>query len=569
MVGVAGGSRGCPECRRRRVKCDETHPHCNRCSRVGLKCSGPVTGLRFKIQRVEKSSSRPDRTLTTKTATSQNSEQLSKTSRTLDFSRKDRRQWPHLVDRYKTILTNRRLHDLELFPEFDLFSHCVSLFLSTCRMVGRASSESATTLWLLQLPAIVLSPINSATTFAGRALVLGHCAGIVGSDDIRMMSYNWYVEAIRLQKTGIGYIMQGAGDKLVEALEAYDIPEKKTVAKVSRLMPDSGYSSGVVNPPSLFGGMTVCDDCTSAALLLPLYEMSNTTNSNALSKMLQGAVILMELQGPEKYYSGNNHVLLEGTLYMQAINAAFSRNAGQITLNLPQWQACRAQTYTETMYHGMIKYMFEIGELQIEANRLFDNILVGFGKEFTKQPSLKPEFLNADGWWAVKELHRKLCVLDMNLEICLAKCLEDYLEALRAQDPRTLIFDEDTRFPQRQPKICPAAASYEEWKSSHFGKPQIDYEICTSFKFMGSITFMQMIIAYLHCYTVPAAYCSYEELTNIDKNPFLKHSLNSYIAHRKQNLERHNRTLLRSIEFTVVEVHRPVFMFMMSTTTGS
>ncbi|KAF2476922.1 uncharacterized protein BDR25DRAFT_42190 [Lindgomyces ingoldianus] len=41
MVSRGGRSRGCEQCRRRRVKCDETRPVCNRCTKRGIDCNGP------------------------------------------------------------------------------------------------------------------------------------------------------------------------------------------------------------------------------------------------------------------------------------------------------------------------------------------------------------------------------------------------------------------------------------------------------------------------------------------------------------------------------------------------
>ncbi|KAE9379506.1 hypothetical protein N431DRAFT_327075 [Stipitochalara longipes BDJ] len=38
-------SRGCDQCRRRRVKCDETGDFCRQCLRFGYECSGPVRGV--------------------------------------------------------------------------------------------------------------------------------------------------------------------------------------------------------------------------------------------------------------------------------------------------------------------------------------------------------------------------------------------------------------------------------------------------------------------------------------------------------------------------------------------
>ncbi|KAI0901671.1 hypothetical protein F4806DRAFT_8674 [Annulohypoxylon nitens] len=40
MVGVAGRSKGCNTCRRRRVKCDEAKPQCYRCIKAGFECMG-------------------------------------------------------------------------------------------------------------------------------------------------------------------------------------------------------------------------------------------------------------------------------------------------------------------------------------------------------------------------------------------------------------------------------------------------------------------------------------------------------------------------------------------------
>ncbi|KAH6676385.1 hypothetical protein B0J14DRAFT_651807 [Halenospora varia] len=47
MVGVGGRSGGCHTCRRRRVKCDETHPKCERCTKAKIPCEGYARDLKF------------------------------------------------------------------------------------------------------------------------------------------------------------------------------------------------------------------------------------------------------------------------------------------------------------------------------------------------------------------------------------------------------------------------------------------------------------------------------------------------------------------------------------------
>ncbi|KAK9458543.1 uncharacterized protein V1516DRAFT_699428 [Lipomyces oligophaga] len=48
MVGVAGGSRGCLNCRKRKIKCSLDEPICSECIKARLDCPGPRTGLRFQ-----------------------------------------------------------------------------------------------------------------------------------------------------------------------------------------------------------------------------------------------------------------------------------------------------------------------------------------------------------------------------------------------------------------------------------------------------------------------------------------------------------------------------------------
>ncbi|KAK9478670.1 hypothetical protein V1514DRAFT_319935 [Lipomyces japonicus] len=47
MVGVAGGSRGCATCRKRKIKCDEVYPVCGQCARSKRDCPGAVKGFIF------------------------------------------------------------------------------------------------------------------------------------------------------------------------------------------------------------------------------------------------------------------------------------------------------------------------------------------------------------------------------------------------------------------------------------------------------------------------------------------------------------------------------------------
>ncbi|CAK7210772.1 hypothetical protein SBRCBS47491_000892 [Sporothrix bragantina] len=65
MVNRGGRSRGCLTCRRRRVKCDERQPHCQRCQKAGILCSGYTQHgqfvdetVRFRVSKTSKSTKR-------------------------------------------------------------------------------------------------------------------------------------------------------------------------------------------------------------------------------------------------------------------------------------------------------------------------------------------------------------------------------------------------------------------------------------------------------------------------------------------------------------------------------
>ncbi|KAF2869977.1 hypothetical protein BDV95DRAFT_620481 [Massariosphaeria phaeospora] len=47
MVGVAGKSKGCVTCKKRRIKCDEGKPRCRKCDKSGYACGGYKTDLQF------------------------------------------------------------------------------------------------------------------------------------------------------------------------------------------------------------------------------------------------------------------------------------------------------------------------------------------------------------------------------------------------------------------------------------------------------------------------------------------------------------------------------------------
>ncbi|KAI9677713.1 MAG: hypothetical protein M1829_002485 [Trizodia sp. TS-e1964] len=50
MVRNVGRSRGCQQCRKKKIKCDELNPACSQCLKSGLRCDGPITGPMFVLE---------------------------------------------------------------------------------------------------------------------------------------------------------------------------------------------------------------------------------------------------------------------------------------------------------------------------------------------------------------------------------------------------------------------------------------------------------------------------------------------------------------------------------------
>ncbi|KAK0274332.1 hypothetical protein LTR91_006341 [Friedmanniomyces endolithicus] len=132
MVNVGGRSKGCANCRRRRVKCDETRPVCKRCERQGLACEGvkEMTFIEATIVQSRRSESRTTGAATSGPSTRQISRSPSlepmKTEICLSYIRK----WLYRGSPVDMTITEMPLRDMDPTgsPGIDLrMSHQVIL----------------------------------------------------------------------------------------------------------------------------------------------------------------------------------------------------------------------------------------------------------------------------------------------------------------------------------------------------------------------------------------------------------------------------------------------------------
>ncbi|KAK9327608.1 hypothetical protein V1520DRAFT_264077, partial [Lipomyces starkeyi] len=219
MVGVAGGSRGCVNCKKRKLKCDETFPKCLRCIKSQRDCSGPVVGPMFRKQRVSVHEKIYISSVINESPlsighnhdTSRRRSLLVTDGESLTYAnRSEVRSYPistvsieQSTTQELTFKSTSIPRELMLFPEFDLYNYCLNMFLDRHSVAGhpdRFGGRLNVRTWVDMLPQLVLSHVSSSTTFASRALVISHCSTLYRDPDIALLGSNWYIQALRYQK---------------------------------------------------------------------------------------------------------------------------------------------------------------------------------------------------------------------------------------------------------------------------------------------------------------------------------------------------------------------------------
>ncbi|KAK9320603.1 hypothetical protein V1517DRAFT_279624 [Lipomyces orientalis] len=231
MVGVAGGSRGCANCKKRKIKCDETFPQCMRCIKSNRECAGPVVGPVFRKQRVGAQGKTFISSIASKSAAALNHDPDGDRRRNLLMTDEEVRLRAYeskvrlrtlpsvlfgqsIQKQLRAFESSSIPRDLILFPDYDLYNYCLNIFLdrfanvSSLRRFGGARNVAT---WVEMLPQFVLSPIPSSTTFASRALVISHCSSTYQDQDIALLGSNWYVQALKYQKELVKVLTSNRG----------------------------------------------------------------------------------------------------------------------------------------------------------------------------------------------------------------------------------------------------------------------------------------------------------------------------------------------------------------------
>ncbi|KAK9370369.1 hypothetical protein V1509DRAFT_343643 [Lipomyces kononenkoae] len=577
MVGVAGGSRGCANCKKRKIKCDETFPVCLRCVKSGRECSGPLNGPLFRKQRVGVRGKTFISSVVSMSTVSVGNDPDSVRplywcvdgESQINFASCDSISRSCPPDLQSSCIPRT----LMPFPEFDVYQHCLKLFVDRHLITGHPSRFGNllpnVSSWVEMLPALVLSNSPSSTTFASRALVFSNCSLIYRDLDIGLIGANWYIEALKYQKELIKLINAGkhgqarpktvpecgvdntvpAEDECDSALSSCgsamgskissffqdltpwactDTPAILKPIKNTTLLPENSSAPLVlpvgisdISVSSMRGNMmSYEDDSITASLLLTIYEVFNCTTDTSWKSMHAGASELMRARGPDAYRTGHNSVLFQSLRAIMAVLAMAIRRDS--FLNSPEWKTVPWEDipFGKTILNKLVDLVLEVPQYEEVVERVFIGAFVSdevspiprnrYTKPMTR---LRNDCNTREVWELLRETHMKLTDLECRLEMCFKQYSDGAREYTHTQLqlPLFVTFDSGTATPNILQSRCPATMSEAEYVATHFFKPVVNYVTVHDARLVLSYSATRMIIAYLQQLTVRFAYGEFED----------------------------------------------------------
>ncbi|KAK9458541.1 uncharacterized protein V1516DRAFT_682423 [Lipomyces oligophaga] len=574
MVGVAGGSRGCDNCKRRKIKCDETFPKCLRCVKSNRDCGGPVVGPVFRRQRVgtvafghsldcigrqqlhqqQLHLRRPRKPTVEGLRISKNHNSFALRREQLDLL-DDSEQDVDSLALFAPVMDSIP-REPNIFPEYNLYSYCVSVFFSWFSLYGfpsRFMDDKVFVNWISALPAFVLSPTETATTCAARALLLTQCSAIVQSRDVELVGASWYGKALRRQNA------------LVDAISSSDIysQSSESSSSASSSPSPSTYSSSPISamtewfksnkelayvndstifpksslppsPPSFTvskfremrgNNISFQDDSIIAGMLLTVYEMFRFSTSTSWMPLLSGVCELMRLRGPQAYSSGLNQVLFQ-CMRPAMIMLAIGRHERSF-LNEPDWQTIPWSNTSKPVSQRLLDIALPLPDLIESFQEFFmfaysDTAKTQDERELLDQSSgglpqvqLRHRY-RTSAWWKELAKHAaRLAAIDDQLDQWLEEYkvnVAEYYENSHDMTPEQLkaMLDPLTGALITEQR-CSEVSSDEEWTKTHFFHRRIDGATMHDCRLILLFYSMKVVMSYLQQLAVPVQVLSFEE----------------------------------------------------------
>ncbi|KAL7786967.1 hypothetical protein V8C37DRAFT_285548 [Trichoderma ceciliae] len=173
MVNVAGRSRGCATCRKRRVKCDQSLPECLRCLNMSLQCPGARIDA-FFVHAVAPSASLRDSSVALTAVKSKS---------------------PHNSVIHLSPLPGPQPSRAGAFDQL-FVSHFIDCFLGSVKPSFSVMGGTPR-IWLHELPGFLASPYPSPVQCSIRAASMLSYGTIVGDASIKTEACRWYMRALQ------------------------------------------------------------------------------------------------------------------------------------------------------------------------------------------------------------------------------------------------------------------------------------------------------------------------------------------------------------------------------------
>ncbi|KAK9320593.1 hypothetical protein V1517DRAFT_328987 [Lipomyces orientalis] len=474
MAGVAGGSKGCMTCRKRKIKCDLEAPVCLQCRRSRRQCSGPkltnesrpIRKRKAKDPVARKSDSsdllpaaksiRPDKAREHKFVIM---------ATTIDQLKVDR------SDDEVTTLQREPILNSESSQTATLESTQLSSLSSSSRSHGALGAKIPSVVgklavnkvapkpglvfdsphelavahgsisgivptniamdgayfhvllsgfmdrfctvfnpWVTLMPSFVFST-TPALAYAARAVVVGHFSRLRRCRELQLVSSQLYVQALRHQNF-----------------------------EVARSV----------------GQPTVNDDVITSSLLLGIYEAFCGTNMDAWNELMKGCIELFELRGPHAFKTGYSALLFQSartilTVYVLACGlTSFLATPDWLSIPFEMMPEKPPQQTLNDILLGIPRYRSLIMALRPKSQAR--QIL-----------SVEQRMAAAAAYFGLAELRTKLDNWLNNYKLLVSGIDSDNL-------PDNLLYTENYN------KKCDINATHQQWMSTHMFTPPLVFK---------------------------------------------------------------------------------------------
>ncbi|KAK9458552.1 uncharacterized protein V1516DRAFT_688088 [Lipomyces oligophaga] len=422
-------------------------------------------------------------------------------------------RFDNLVEIERSQLQNRvRLNipaQLSLFPEYNQFNHYTSLFLfyyMTCSWTSRDASGDGVQRLLIELPRIILTPSDSASVCAARALVLCQFGRISLDQKVSSRSNPYFQDALRHQTELLSVLTRSSATS--------------GVTEVESTMKSSAMSNISVQK---------VDDCIASGMLLAFYVFFRGDCSvSDWVDILSGVLLMMAKRGPEAFSSGWLQVMLNSLRSIFSLYSTIARKSSMLCL--PEWRKNFLWTTPVAPLHLITDIMFQVGELEEEVSNVFENAFppistLGGLTSYTPDedegevsprtvPSVKEEYNSAAGWAHQRQLHERLCSLDLKIDVCfdIYKAeVDDYIEWNADDGLKQCVRDKFTHMPMVYTP-CSSCTDEEEWIETHFFKPELKSLTMYASRMILTIYYLKTLVTYMKTMTTPAWLLTYDQV---------------------------------------------------------